>query len=589
MQGTYNHWLVLLSFGIATLASYATLDLTAFISLLKQPKLRRVWLSGGAAAMGTGIWSMHFVGMLAFSLPIPLGYNLAETGVSLLLAVLASYFALSVVTRELLTWGRLCVGGASMGGGIAGMHYTGMAAMHMQPAIAYDPVLFAASLMIAVGASTAALWIAQTLRAQHTRHATVRRIGAAMVMGVAIGGMHYTAMAAANFGPDAICGAANGIDAPWLATTIALFTLALLVVTLLVSRFDARATFLRGMADTLEELVKQRTSELEGALKRYERTTRMLQQTREKMEREIEERKSAQARLEQEKDEQRRLMSELADTHVQLLQSDKLASIGQLAAGVAHEINNPIGFVNSNLNTLRGWVRDLLGVVTAHETLMSSLDSATRDTLLNAWKNADIDFVRDEIITLIDESIDGTTRVRRIVQDLRDFSRPGSGDWSMVDIHAGIESTLNVVHNEIKYKADVVRDFGDLPLIECLPSQLNQVFMNLFVNAAQAIVGRGVISVRTTLEGDQVAIAISDTGSGMSQDVQRRIFDPFFTTKPIGEGTGLGLSVSHGIVERHKGAIDVESEPGRGTTFTVHLPVRQRVASTAATALNDKT
>ncbi|KVG52157.1 histidine kinase [Burkholderia ubonensis] len=588
MQGTYHLSLVLLSLVIATLASYTALDLAAFISLLDKPRLRRAWLGGGAAAMGTGIWSMHFVGMLAFSLPIPLGYDLVETGVSLAIAVLVSYFALSVVTRATLTRSRLLAGGVLMGGGIAGMHYTGMAAMQMQPGIRYDPALFAASIGIAVLASTAALWLAQALRTRHAGFAIARRVGAATLMGIAISGMHYTAMAAAHFAPDARCGAANGIDTPWLATTVALFTLAILIVTLMISRFDARTMFLRGITDMLEDLVQVRTAELEQALRRYELTTETLQRTRAHMAREIEERKAAQARLEQEKDEQRRLLHELEETHVQLLQSEKLASIGQLAAGVAHEINNPIGFVSANLNTLKTWVRGLLDVVAAHEAALPRHDAEIRVALTAAGRAADIDYIRGEIATLIDESIDGTMRVRRIVQDLRDFSRPGSDEWSVVDIHAGLESTLNVVHNELKYKADVVREYGDVPHVECLPSQLNQVFMNLLVNAAQAIPGRGVITIRTTSDGDYVTIAISDTGKGMPPDVMRRIFDPFFTTKPVGQGTGLGLSVSHGIVERHRGVIDVTSEPGRGSTFSIRLPIRHERDEANAAVLRDE-
>ncbi|WP_175731519.1 histidine kinase [Burkholderia ambifaria] len=579
MHGTYDPLLVLLSLVIATLASYTALDLAAFISLLDNPKLKRAWLGGGAAAMGTGIWSMHFVGMLALSLPIPLGYALPDTVASLVIAVLVSYFALNIVTRARLSRRRLLAGGALMGAGIVGMHYTGMAAMRMAPGIRYDPVLFAASIGIAVIASTAALWMAQALRVQQARHATALRIGAALIMGIAITGMHYTAMAAAHFAPDARCGAANGIDGPWLATTIALFTMATLIVTLLVSRFDARTTFLRGMTDTLERLVRSRTAELETALRRYEQTTAMLQRTRENMATEIDERKAAQIRLEQEKDEQRRLLRALEETHVQLLQSEKLASIGQLAAGVAHEINNPVGFISANLNTLKTWVRSLLDVIAAHEAALPQLEPAQRDALAAMGRAADLDYVRDEIATLIDESIDGALRVRRIVQDLRDFSRPGSGEWCVADIHAGLESTLNVVHNELKYKADIVREYGDVPPVECLPSQLNQVFMNLLVNAAHAIPDRGVITIRTSSDDEQVSIAISDTGTGMTPDIVRRIFDPFFTTKPVGQGTGLGLSVSHGIVERHRGTIDVTSEPGRGTTFRIRLPIRRAETS----------
>lgn len=170
--------------------------------------------------------------------------------------------------------------------------------------------------------------------------------------------------------------------------------------------------------------------------------------------------------------------------------------------------------------------------------------------------------------------------MRRIVQDLRDFSRVDSPDWQWADLHAGLESTLNVVWNEIKFKADVVRDYGDLPEVECLPSQLNQVFMNILVNAAQAIPERGTITLRSGRESDGVWISISDTGDGMAPELRTKIFDPFFTTKPVGKGTGLGLSVSYGIVARHGGSIEVDSEVGRGTTFTLRLPIRQPRAGT---------
>jgi two-component system NtrC family sensor kinase len=575
MHGTYNFWLVWLSLAIATLAAYTVLDLAEFISVLQKRWIRNAWLSGGAAAMGIGIWSMHFVGMLAFSVPVPLGYDFRITGASLLIAVLVSFFALNVVTRPKLTRFHLITGGVLMGLGIASMHYTGMAAMQMQPGLTYDPVIFAASITIAIAASTAALWIAHTLNAPTQKHLIAKRIVAAGVMGIGIAGMHYTGMAAARFAPGAICGAASGIDSQWLASTIAVFTLAILLVTLMVSRFDARTTLLRGMASTLE--VKQRTGELEGALSQYQQMTHMLQLTRQKMEQEIDERKNAQGRLEEEKEEQHRLIHELEESHVQLLQSEKLASIGQLAAGVAHEINNPIGFVNANLNTLKTWVQRLLYVLSVHEALIEQLDPAAREHLAAVWKNADIEYVRDDILVLIDESIEGAMRVRRIVQDLRDFSRPGSDEWSVADVHAGLESTLNVIHNEVKYKAQVLREYGDLPHIECLPPQLNQVFMNLLLNAAQAIPEHGVITIHTQSDEETVSIAISDTGIGMSNEVASRIFDPFFTTKPVGHGTGLGLSVSRRIVERHEGHIEVVSQQGYGTTFTITIPVRRNL------------
>ncbi|HEY3596661.1 MAG TPA: EAL domain-containing protein [Paraburkholderia sp.] len=263
MLSSYNPALVALSLTVATLASYTALDLAGRISLLAAPRRRQAWLAGGAAAMGVGIWSMHFIGMLAFSLPIPLAYDLPITGCSLGIAIIVSYFALSVVTRRTLKPHRLVAGGILMGLGIAGMHYTGMAALRMQPDIHYRPALLTASLAIAIAAAIAALWIAHTLRDSSQRHVIVKRIGAAAVMGLAITGMHYTGMAAADFAPGSICGAlhgtdarlSSGVDAQWLATTVILFTFAILIVTLMLSRFDARTSFLTGSVVTLNNQI----------------------------------------------------------------------------------------------------------------------------------------------------------------------------------------------------------------------------------------------------------------------------------------------------------------------------------------------
>ena len=575
MNGTYSPSLVALSVAIATLASYTALDLSSLISLIDKPRLRLGWLAAGASAMGIGIWAMHFIGMLAFSLSVPLGYDFRETFLSLAIAMFVSYFALNAVTRPVLKPERLAAGGVLMGLGIAGMHYVGMTALRMDPPIDYDPMLFIASVAIAIGTSTIALWLAHRLSMENKSHVIMKRIGAAGVMGIAITGMHYTGMASAHFQVNAICTTVNGIHGPWLGGTIAVVTVTILSATLVVSRFDARTAFLRGMNDALEEQVKRRTSELEGALRQYEQTTHVLEQTRRRMEEEIEQRKATLYRLIIEKEEQHRLIHMLEEAGKQLMQSEKLASIGQLAAGVAHEINNPISFVNANLSTLKGWVRQLLAVIVAQEAATGVPAADMLKPVAKMAGDLDLDYVRNDIMMLIDESIEGAMRVRQIVRDLRDFSRPSGDEWALSDLHAGLESTLNVVHNEIKYKANVIRDYGDLPPIECNAAQINQVFMNLLVNAAQAIKGQGTITVKTACWGDIATVSIADTGAGIGADVIGRIFDPFFTTKPIGQGTGLGLSISHGIIEHHRGRIDVESRPGQGTTFTVTVPVRR--------------
>lgn len=303
---------------------------------------------------------------------------------------------------------------------------------------------------------------------------------------------------------------------------------------------------LRHYRDHLEQLVAQRAGELELA-------NRELRETNHKLE----------------------------EAHNQLLQTEKMASIGQLAAGVAHEINNPVGFVNSNLSSLETYVRKLLQVIDAYEQREHVFATCPEQLQAIAAVKADAEltYLKEDIFTLLDESKDGMQRVRKIVQDLKDFSHVGAAEWQLADIHAGIDSTLNIVNNEIKYKANVIKQYGQLPQIECLPLELNQVFLNMLVNAAQAIPEFGDITIRTGTQDAQAWIEFQDTGGGISAENVKRIFDPFFTTKPIGQGTGLGLSLSYGIVQKHQGRIDVESTVGQGTCFRIWLPLQQKQES----------
>lgn len=264
----------------------------------------------------------------------------------------------------------------------------------------------------------------------------------------------------------------------------------------------------------------------------------------------------------------------LEQTQNQLLQSDKMASIGQLAAGVAHEINNPVGFVSSNLHTLRQYVDSLLGLVDAQQAVLATpADAQERARLARLEKDVELDYLKEDLPQLMDESADGLARVRKIVQDLKDFSRVDQADWQQADLNAGLESTLNVVRHEVKYKAEVVKQLGTLPLVTCLAGQLNQVFMNLIVNASHAIAERGVITLSTGVAGTWAWVQVDDTGCGMSEEVRRRIFEPFYTTKDVGKGTGLGLSLTFSIVQRHGGSIEVRSTPGKGSSFRVWVPV----------------
>lgn len=287
------------------------------------------------------------------------------------------------------------------------------------------------------------------------------------------------------------------------------------------------------------------------------------------------------AALEQEKAAQQVLIKRLEDAQGQLLQSEKLASVGQLAAGVAHEINNPIGFINSNLGSLKKQVSDLLSVIAAYERAEPALAASPEllAVIREAKVAADLDFLRDDIQSLIAESLDGAHRVKKIVDNLKDFSRVDSAEWQCANLEQGLESTLNIVWNELKYKAEVIREFAGLPEIECIASQINQVFLNLLVNAAHAIETHGTITLRTGFDDNVVWIEVEDTGKGIKPEHMGRIFEPFFTTKPVGQGTGLGLSLAYGIVQRHRGQLEVRSELGRGTVFRLTLPRKRTPAA----------
>lgn len=271
--------------------------------------------------------------------------------------------------------------------------------------------------------------------------------------------------------------------------------------------------------------------------------------------------------------EQDQLINKIETANNQLLQSEKLAAIGQLAAGVAHEINNPIGYVYSNLKTLNGYIVDMLQIIDAVD------DASGLDEVRQLKRALDYRHIRDDVKALISESGDGIERVKQIIGALKEFSYIDEEEFRPADLHRGIETTLNVVSNELKYKAEVTKEFGELPDLECIPSQINQVVMNLLVNAAHSIEEYGRITIRTAHEGAWVWFEVEDTGKGIEKKLLNRIYEPFFTTKPIGRGTGLGLTLSYNIVKKHNGRIEVRSEPGKGTCFRIWLPIHQPAAT----------
>lgn len=269
-----------------------------------------------------------------------------------------------------------------------------------------------------------------------------------------------------------------------------------------------------------------------------------------------------------------RLTQELKDAQAMMLHREKMASIGQLAAGVAHEINNPIGFVTSNLTSMKKYAARLQEyAATLDDLLDENTDPEVNKTYQVLRKKLKINQVLEDMPDLIDESIDGVERVSVIVKNLKTFSRVNDNETKQACINECLASTLKMVSNELKYKADIQEEYGEISEIECSPGELNQVFMNLLVNAGHAIEEKGQITIKTWQEGTNIHIQITDTGQGIDPEFLSHIFEPFYTTKEVGKGTGLGLSISHGIVKQHNGNITVESTTGEGTSFTITLPI----------------
>ncbi|NNC76551.1 MAG: PAS domain S-box protein, partial [Woeseiaceae bacterium] len=645
MHGSFDPILVALSYLVAVAASYTALELSRRVSR-SDGRGANMWLAAGAVSMGIGIWTMHFIGMLAMTLPLPYTYDPWITAVSLVVGIVAAAFAIYVASRKQRDLLRIGFGGVLLGCGIALMHYTGMAAVRMDAVISFDPTLAGISVGIAIAAACAALWIMFTLVDTQSPHLGKLKLGAAMIMGIAICGMHYTGMAAAIYTPKTkLIAPVDPSTNIWLAAAAGIMALIVLGFTHLTIFFERllkqeREEHQRAEQNAvrLSDVLDETSNEiyfLDSESHRYVHVNRgalkNLGYTMEEMasmtpldlskdltiaklnERYRPLRNGEESELRFEGTHRRKDGSEYAiqvnlqystvteppmfvaivtdiseqkDLELQLVQAKKMESIGQLAAGIAHEINTPAQFVGDNTRFIKDAFTDLTALNDSYARLFDAAKGQTIspeliDQISEAIENADIEYLAEEIPLAIDQSLDGITRISNIVRAMKEFSHPGGKDRESMDLNQAITNTITVASNEWKYVATIETDLAaDLPAVVCYQQEINQVILNLIVNAAHAIESgresedeeKGTIRITTRAVEDAVEVRISDTGCGIPEEIRDRIFDPFFTTKEVGKGTGQGLAISYKtIVEQHNGFLGVESTPGEGTEFTIRL------------------
>jgi NO-binding membrane sensor protein with MHYT domain len=475
VTGTYNPYLVALSVLVACFASYTALDLGRRVEAARGPA-RRVWLAAAAITLGGGIWSMHFIGMLAFVMPIPMSYDIGVTALSLVVAILATFAGFYVISRHSDSPLRLMVSGVFMGLGIIAMHYTGMAAMRGNAELSYDPPFVALSVAIAIGAATAALWLAF----RNTNPA--QKLVAAIVMGIAISGMHYTGMRAAIF--HAHSEAAEAFDASFDPTNLALSIAGVTFVILAAVLFASLSEETRA-----EEALRQARSDL---------------------------------------------------AHV-----NRLTTMGELTAALAHEVSQPIAAAVTHAEACLLWLaRD-----------PPNLDEARAAAAM---------IVKDGVVA------------GEIVGRIRLLFKKGTPLWELVDINEVIRDMIILLHGEVtRFSISVRTELArDLPHVMGDRVQLQQVMMNLIINSIDAMKdgdGTRELAIRSRREEpNQLAVCVSDTGVGLPPQQVDQIFNTFFTTKP--NGTGMGLSICRSIVESHSGRLWAADNRPRGASFHFILP-----------------
>ena len=647
LSGTHDPLLVTLSIAVACLAGYAALSVVDRIIAANSANAKRGWLAAGGFAMGSGIWAMHFTAMTAFSIDMPVSYNLALTLISMLPSILGSCICLHFMSRLSIGWWHLQLGGLLMAIGIGTMHYIGMEAMNMPGQLRYDPVLFVLSIVMAHVLATASLYMkfipdrnaqAQTLWA---------KVPSSVVMGHAVAAMHYIAMAAAQFVDDPTAYTTGTHLSPFiLGVSICMITSLIMGITIIGTIVDRRleeAAVLLHKSETWADAILNTATDAiismdqngkilsfnQAAIKIFGYTpaevlgrniTKLMpapysENHHDYLARYLQTGKSRIMAVYREVTARRkdgtifpaelgvnelardnglvfigtlRDIAERKTIEAQLSQAQKLESIGQLAAGIAHEINTPIQFIGDNARFLEDAFGNMKPLIETWGRVIEAAGNGNPDPELldkarTVAEQVDLPYLNEEIPAAIRQSLEGIGRVSKIVMAMKEFSHPGNKDKQYVNINHAIDSTITVSRNEWKYVADLETEFDqNLPLVPCMVGEFNQVMLNLIVNAAHAIAdnkksnpaAKGKIKIVTCHRNPWVEIGISDTGTGISKDIQGKIFDPFFTTKELGKGTGQGLAIAYScITKKHGGTIEFETEMGKGTSFIIRLPI----------------
>jgi len=645
LPSEFSLLLVVLSIIVAIFAAYSTLVILDRVKDTENPKIINFWLLFGSFVLGLGVWAMHYTGMLAFMVPVPMSFNLWITAVSVLPVFIGSYFTLRKIAQQKFDYINVQLSALSLAVAIGAMHFIGMEAMQSNAVMAYDLPLFLSSIVVAHVLASITLYLI-VLETKVNHHQFLIRLLCSTVMGGTVSAMHYTAMISVSFYlPSSIQMATEHVSHASLvipagiAGVISVLVLTTILCALIDKRLQAAELLVKESAIREKDIVEHLPDGLlvidangkivsanTAAQNMFNLSSTAIKElmieqlipsiTYSKLVDDVVlfehlfsgqtilidgiKKNGATFPIEAHFSKMTlvidfkimfscvmRDITERVSLQTQLNQANKLESIGQLAAGIAHEINTPTQYVTDNTTFLETAFTSCTEVIHLCQALCQKpVEQISEDDLTKINKllsDTDIEFILEEIPTAITQSQEGLHRIATIVQAMKSFSHPSKGEMQLTNICEAIETTITVARNEWRYIAELVTEFDDtLPQIMCIRDELNQVLLNIIVNATHAIEERtheseqhdGKITISAAKEKGNVIIKVSDNGMGMPPEIKARIFDPFYTTKAVGKGTGQGLSLAYSvIVERHHGKIEAQSDLGKGTVFIISLPI----------------